>query len=542
MEKRLVKIEDHLLKRFIYIVMFAFLFLPITACHKHDKLDNRTLYLHLSADPSTLNPIVTNDGNESAINAHLYESLLARDKDSLEFIPSLAERWTISPDHLRFRFYLRKDVLWHNGKPLTADDVVFSYKIIMHPQVADQFLKVYYADIKDVIKIDDYTVEFIYRDENYLALGFCGSMPILPKSVFYVDEKNIKKGELHPFNSHPNNRFPIGTGPYKFEKWDTGKAVVLVRNDNYYGKKPAIEKVVFRIINEQTVALQMLKKGEIDIMGLRPIQWARQTNSEKFNSQFSKLEYYLPRFSYIGWNAEKLYFSDKEVRKALTMLINREAILDKLFYGLGKQVTSPLYINSAEYNKNVAIIPYNPSEAKKILAERGWIDHDNDGVIDRNGVPFKFVFSIVNSSEEALRLATVIKEDFAKAGIVVTIDRFEWSIYLQKINERKFDAVSLSWSLGYDPDLYQLWHSSQIKGGDNFVGFKNAEADKIIVNVRSEFNRNKRLEMFHRFHEIVYDEQPYTFLFCTPSLQVVSKRFKNVIVHNAGLDYTEWEL
>ena len=205
-------------------------------------------------------------------------------------------------------------------------------------------------------------------------------------------------------------------------------------------------------------------------------------------------------------------------------------------------MTGPFYLNSKDYNHAVGVIPYDPAKGRALLAAAGWADTDKDGILDRNGKKFTFTFTISSNSKFAERLATIMKEDFAKAGIQMEINRYEWAVFVKKLDERDFDAVTLAWSLDWDGDQYQLWHSSQISAGSNFCSFSNPEADELILKARLAFDRSERMRLNHRFHEIINDEQPYTFLFCSPALVAVSKRFDNVKVHVLGLNFTEWKV
>ena len=495
--------------------------------------DPSSLYMYLPAEPDTLNPITATDSYATTINNHLYETLIDRDWDSLEPVPLLAERYTVSPDKLRFRFYLKKGVLWSDGTEFTADDVVYSFNMIKDPKVACAHLKVYYVDVKECRKIDRYAVEFSYVRPYFMALEFCGEMPIVPKHLF---------DDGTDFNTHKNNRHPVGTGPYVFKSWKTGTGIELVRNEKYRGGKPDIKTVVYRIVPEINVALQMLKKGDLDVMGVRTIQWERQTNSEKFKENFYKLKYFQPQYSYIGWNARRPFFADRRVRLAMTHLVDREALVDKLAFGHGRVVSGNFYIFSKNYDSRIKPWPYDPERARELLDEAGWSDHDGDGIRDKNGVPFSFTFTISSGSKFAERLSTIIKEDFSKIGINVDINRYEWAVFVQKVENRDFDAVTLGWNLGYSGDPYQLWHSSQVEKGSNYCSFINAEADRIIEDARKEFNEDKRVRMYHRFHAILHHEQPYTFLFCPNELAVVSRRFSNVKVHVRGLNLKEWKV
>lgn len=449
----------------------------------------------------------------------------------------MAERWEVSPDRKQFTFYLRKEIRWHDGRPLSVDDIVYSYERIMDPKVDAPHLRVYYQDLARVEKIDERTVRFTYRHPYFMALEFCGTIPIVPRHLFESGDD---------FNSHPQNRAPVGMGPYRFVAWETGKKITLVRNEDYWGRvvgrMPEIRKIRFEVVAEDTVALQILKKGEIDFAGLRPISWVRQTDSPRFQSRFEKYQFYTPGYSFIAWNMRRPFFSDRRVRRAMTMLVNREEILKKLNFGLGRIVTGPFYIESKDYNKGVAPIPYDPAGAKKLLEEAGWRDTDGDGLLDREGVPFRFEFLIPSGRRFAERLSTILKEDLQKAGIAMEIRRLEWALFIKNLDDRTFDAVTLGWVFGFEQDPYQVWHSSQSGKGSNFVGLESAEADRLILEGRKEFDRHRRAALYQRLHAMIDEVQPYTFLYSSPYLVALDRRFENVNIYPGGMDPIEWRI
>ena len=261
-----------------------------------------------------------------------------------------------------------------------------------------------------------------------------------------------------------------------------------------------------------------------------------------FQENFDKLSYFTPNYSYIGWNSKRPFFADKRVRTALTHLVNRELILDKILYNLGAIVTNPFYINSPEYDKSIEPYPYNPAKAEELLKKAGWVDHDGDRIRDKDGVKFAFEFLIPGGSETGEKIATILKEELDNMGIRMDIRKTEWAVFTARLNDRNFDAVTLAWSMGVESDPYQIWSSTQAERGSNFIGFKNEEADKLIEEARTEFDRGKRKELYRKFAEIVHEEQPYTFLFCRKSTVAVNKRFENVIVYPLGIDLLEWHV
>lgn len=493
--------------------------------------DGDWLIHHLSAEPATLNPITATDAYASNINEFIYESLLKRDERTMELVPQLADSWEIADDHLTYVFHLKKTVKWQDGEPFTARDVLFSYQRIMDPKVDAPHLRNYYQDIEKVELLDDYTVRYRYRIPYYRALDFCGGIPIVPAHLFKESED---------FNKHPIGRQPVGTGPYKLVKWDTGKEIVLVRDENYWGAKPHLLRIVYKIITEPTAALHVLKQGGLDMMSLRPIQWARQTQSKRFEEDFRKLKYYLPSYSYLGWNSRRPFFADKRVRRAMTMLMDRETFLRKILLGLGTVISGPFYVNSPDYDKSIPLYPYDPQGAVALLKEAGWEDRDGDGILDKDGKPFSFEFLLSAGSRTGEQIATVLQENLKDVGIRMSIRKLEWAVFIQRIDDRDYDACTLGWSMGWESDPFQIWHSSQADKGSNFVGFRNEEADRIIEAARQEFDAEKRRNMYHRFHALVHEEEPYTFLFTTEALVAVSRRFENVNVFAMGLAPREW--
>ena len=511
----------------VFVALFA------GSCHFQVPKDAELLVWHLSAEPDTLNPLTSTDVYSSRIDSFLFDNLLKRNNETLAFEPQLAERWTISADKKILTFYLRPGIRWHDGVPVTVDDIIYSYERIMDPSVDAAHLRVYYQEIERVNKVSESIVEFVFRRPYFMALNFCSGIPIVPRHLYENGEN---------FNQHTQARAPVGNGPYRFVHWKTGRSIRLERNPDYWGPIPRIKEIEFRIIPEDTVALQVLKKGGLDLAGLSPIQWVRQTGSEKFKEQFAKYKYYTPGYSFIGWNMRRPYFKDRKVRRALTQLVDREAILRTLNFDLGQIVTGPFYVEGPDYNHDVQPYPYDPERATALLSEAGWSDHDGDGILDKDGQQFSFEFLIPSGRRFAEQLATIIKEDYRKAGIQVEIRKLEWALFTQKLNDHSFDAVTLGWSFGFEQDPYQVWHSSQAERGSNFVGYRDEESDRWIDEARVIFDRDERAALYHKLHARIHELQPYTFLFANPSLVALDRRFQNVRVYPVGLDPLEWDL
>lgn len=521
------------MKKIFSSLLLCFFLLATFSCTYRVTRDSKSLLVALPADPEILNPLISSDAYSSTVLSRIYESMLERDNKTLAFKPMLAESWEIGEDKRTYTFHLRRDVKWQDGVPFTADDVLYTFERLRDPKVDAASLRGYYQDVELFKKLDSYTIQARYRIPYFKALEMVGSLPILPKHIFDTGED---------FNRHPANRHPLGTGAYSFHSWKSGQKIVLTRNEEYWGKKPDIRSVIYQIIPDATVSFQMLKKGSLDFSSLRSIQWARQTDNESFASRYDKYKFYSPNYSYIGWNLRKPYFSDKRVRQALAMALDREKILEKQLYGLGEIVTGPFYRFGPAYNEDITPFSFNLQKAAALLDEAGWKDHDGDGIRDKDGVPFRFHFLISNGSKFAKSIGLFLREELEKLGIEVNIDQLEFASILKKIQEHDFDAITLAFSLPFDQDPYQLWHSSQAEKGSNVIGFKNSEVDKLVLQGRAELDPEKRAEIYKRIHAILHEEQPFFFLFTNPSLVAISKRFSNVQIYKAGFDSVEWKV
>lgn len=514
----------------------AFLLLALfllAACSVRVERDPQELVENMGADPTILNPILSTDAYASEIEGQVYESLFEYDKETLEFVPRLATHWEVAPDKLHYTFHLRQDVHWHDGQPFTADDVIYTFEKIRDPQVDAPAARQTYRDVEKIEKLSEFSVRFTYQRPYFRGFLIVGALSVIPKHIF---------DDGSDFNTHPANRRPVGTGPYRFAAWETGRKITLVRNDAYWRATPAITKRVYKIIPDANAAFQLLKKGGLDVMGVRPIQWKHQTTSKKFAEQFSKYRYYLPNFSYIGWNMRRPFFADKRVRRALAMLLDRPGILAKKLYGEGEIVTGSFYRFSESYDATIPPWPFDPAEAKRLLDEAGWIDHDGDGIRDQGGVPFRFTLLFGAGSSSGTSIGLFLREELLRVGIELELQQLEWTAFIKLLDERRFDSIFLSWALPPDQDPFQLWHSSQVDEGSNIVGFKNATADRLIEEASGEFDAKRRAELFRQLHRILHDEQPYAFLFAQPSLVVVQKRFANVKEYRLGLEPLEWRI
>jgi peptide/nickel transport system substrate-binding protein len=468
---------------------------------------------------------------------YIFEPLLAYDFDEVKLKSWLAESYEVSDGGKEITFRLRDDIHFSDGVPITADDVVFTYETIMNPLVDASNLAQKFVDIEKVVKVDERVVKFYMKRPYFKSLETCAltwDIGIHPKHIYQFDD-------AEEFNKRVSN--PIGSGPFVFEKWDVGSKIVLRRNENYWGAKPKLEKIVFKFITNASACLQALRSHEIDLMIPQPEQFADLVEDEEFNKEFRCLSYWTPwtPFYYMGWNMDKVFFKDRRVRLALTHVVNRKYIVDYLLKGHAEMISSPFYIKGPDNNPDIEPWPYDLQKARELLDEAGWVDSDGDGIRDKDGVALRFNFTYSADSDLYQRLAKLFKDDAAKAGIEVVPEPYEWSVLLPKLSDREFDSMVMGWGGDILEDPYQIFHSSQIGNrACNYVGFRNAEADILMERARATLDEKERTKIFHRLHKILHEEQPYTFLFTRPTFRLVDKRFKNVKVYKLGLKYWEW--
>lgn len=514
--------------------LFVFVFVFLTSCANITAVAPDKLRMQIPMEPPSLNNLSLSEEAATTVNGYVFDKLVKIDLDTLKYIPALAQSWEKKPDHRTFVFHLRRDVKWHDGVPFTAHDVVASFKKILDPSFNAPSLKASYQDVESYTALDDHTVECRYKKDYFLAFDFCSTIYLAPKHLI---EKQAD------FDASSFSRHPIGTGPYRFKEWITNSKIVLERNEDYWGPKPQIKTIEFKVIPDPSIALQILKKGELDVFELTSVvQWAKQTNSKKFLDRFEKFTYPDLQFNYLGWNHARDLFSDARVRTALTQLIDLKTINETLNFGLGQVVTGPFFLFSKQYNTTIKPLAYDVAKAQSLLRESGWADHDGDGLMDRGGKKFTFTFIYPSASVMAERLSTILKEDFRRAGIVMEIQRLEWGAFLERIMARDFDATMLAWSTPLEFDPFQVWDASlvAVPGSSNFISFVDEEGSDLIRQARVEMDEEKRNALYWKFQERLYAQQPITFLATRPEMVVVSKRFNNVNLHKLGLDVLEW--
>ncbi len=477
-------------------------------------------------DASNLLPVLSSDSASSQISGYVYNGLLKYDKD-INLIGELAESWEISEDNLTITFHLRKGVKWHDGAPFTSADALFTYQLYVDPKTPTAYAEAY-RQVAKAEAPDPYTFRVTYDKPYAPALGSWG-VSMHPKHL--LEGQDITKSPLA--------RKPIGTGPFKLVEWKSGEKIVLESNPDYFDGEPYLKRVVYRIIPDQSTQFLELQSGGLDYMGLTPIQYETQTDTPAFNRRFNKYKYLAFGYTYLGYNLSRPLFQDKRVRQALSLAIDKQELIDGVLLGLGQVATGPYKPGAWYYNTEVKRYPYNPEQAKALLAEAGWADNDGDGVLDKDGRSFSFTIVTNQGNDLRVKSGEIIQRRFKEIGVDIKLRVVEWSSFLKEfINPGNFDATILGWSIGFDPDQYNIWHSSKTGPRElNFIRYNNAEVDELLEKGRRTFDQAERKKLYSRFQEILAEEQPYTFLYIGEALPVVAKRFRGIEAAPIGIRY-----
>lgn len=520
-------------------------------------------------DPDTLNPITSSDNVSEAFQRQVCEYLAYRDfGDPDTFVPALAESWEFDEPNLEFTIHLRKGVKWHpmtlpDGTPLpetefTSRDVKFSFDCVLNPSVEAAHIRSYYENRVTVTPVDKYTVKVRWSEPYFLAEEYTlYGVPMIPRHVYSVDEHgepislDFSSAEFaEGFNNHWANTRLCGTGPMRFQEWKRNERLVLVRNPDYWGAPYYFSRVVMRAISNPNTVLQLALAGDLDSAGIsEKDQYIQAKDNANVKAGKVKLfDYDYPGYRYIGYNLDREIFKDKRVRWALSHAVPIDTIIQNVFHGLATPVSGPFLPGSSSSDPSIAPVPYDLDKARALLDEAGWKDTDQDGVRDKllggAKVPLRYDLMIYSDTTMYRTIAELIKENCRQIGVDVQITPAAWALMLQKLRKREFDAAMLGWSMSWTQDPYQLWHSSQADEPDssNHVAYRNPEVDKAIEELRVTFDHAKQVELYHKIHRLIYDDQPYTFLLADKATGAANGRIENIHFYRLrpGLDSREW--
>ncbi len=491
----------------------------------------------MTGNISGLIPNVLTDSASFDVGSMIYSGLVTRDRD-LSLIGELAESWKFSQDCLDLTFKVRKNVRWHDGRPFTAADVVFTYETMINPKTPTAYREDFKA-VEAVSAVDPYTVRIRYKQPYAKAVQSWGVW-MLPKHVL---EPYVREGRLREAPENRSN--PIGTGAYRFSEWKPGEKVVLVANPDYFEGRPYLSRVVYRIIPSQATIFLELKAKGVDSAGLTALQFKRQTEYPAFRKAYQKYQYPASAYTYLGFNHKDPRFADRRVRQAIAHAINKRELIDGVLLGLGREATGPYKPGTWAYNPNVRTYSHEMRRARELLAAAGWKDTNAEGLlVNRQGQPFTFELMTNQGNDERKKVAEIVQASLKELGIQVDIRVIEWASFLKEyIKKRRFEAIILGWGIGLDPDQYEIWHSSKTGADElNHISYANPEVDALLAEGRRSCVQEDRKTYYFRLQEILAEDQPIVFLYFRDALPVVSSRVRGIVPGPNGIRYNfnEW--
>jgi peptide/nickel transport system substrate-binding protein len=514
-----------------------------------------------------LTPLLSGDAYADRVQGEVLESLATRDPRTLEWKGLLAQSWAIHdhtkerqtyidaqkklgktdeqiakdpkcPDAIDIEFTLREGLHFSDGVPLTPDDVVYTYNLIMNPAIAAPRYRAYLERIKAVKKTGPQTVQFIFAEPYFQAFEQAASLSVMPEHFY-------KQFTPQQFNQSVG--LLLGSGPYRMsdpKSWKPGNLIQLVRNESYWGVAPAFNQLVYKEITGDKARLATFRNGDLDIFGASPEQYRQLIADKELMKRDQAFDFQNPigGYGFIAWNEKDPLFADKHVRQALTMLLDRQRMIDQILLGYAVIATGPFNPQSQQYNPDVKPWPNDVEEAKKLLTAAGFHTGSDGVLVSPEGKAFKFRLTYPAGSAIYDKMVLFVKDAYAKAGIVVEADPLEWAIFTDRLNNKNFQAISLGWTSGIESDIYQMFHSSQmVPGGDDFISYQNPKLDATIDEARQMMDESKRMALWRKAHAILHEDQPYTFLWFGKTLQFVDRRIMNVQRVKLGLNpLEEW--
>ncbi len=507
------------------------------------------------AQPAKLTPYISSDVYSTRVLDRVCESLSSFDPKTLRMVGALADGWQIDPNGLWIRAHINPRARFSDGTPVTSEDVRWTYMdFINNPLIEAERARSTQDNLKEVKVVDGLTVDFMFKEAFFTNILIALGNPILPKHYYAKFEPSqINQGTGVTMGSGPFRLAKLPSGPEDLtNQWTPGQDVVLVRNEQYWAEKPSLERLRFKSIKDDLGRLVAFRNGEGSMMMPTSPQFNKVIKEEP---EFEKSNYALKwtnmrcGYSFIAWQCGPRAgkgltpFVDKRVRRAMTMLLDRERMIRDIWDGIGIVSKGPNNPESPASDPAVKPLPFDPEKGKALLAEAGWKDRDGDGILENEkGDKFTFEYTYATGGEISERLARFVKDSYGKAGIVVTTRPVDWSRYQELLKLRDFDAITMGWGANSpESDPRQIFHSESIKeGGDNFTQWVNKDCDALIEKGRRTMDEATRMEVWRQFEACIAEDQPYTFVRVAPWLRFVKKDFGNVNTYKTGLEPQEY--
>jgi peptide/nickel transport system substrate-binding protein len=490
-----------------------------TAEDQKKPQEGGTVIRRLSGDIATLNPVMAQSANDRMVDFYLHTPMVHFDA-GLQPIPALAEKWDISDDGKLYTFHLNPSATFSDGSSVTAADVLFTLKKIVDPtseapQIAGAFDQL---DLRSTRVVDAHTILIGFKEGISPQLAHFNDLLVIPEHVY-------SRGD---FKVDYTSKV-VGCGPYRLVRRVPGKEILLERRPEYWGPRPYLQRVLFKVIADDTTSWNAMKRGEIDETIISTDTWLAESRRSELTKTIDFRRFYTLNYNYVAWNNRNPTLSDKRLRRALAMCIDLKSIIENLYHGTARAMNGPFTPDQWAYNPDVPVIEYNPAEALRTLRSLGWLDTNRDGALDKGGKGLKLEMLVVGGSVASNPFAQLFQAELKKIGVELDIVSLDFATLIQRVLAGNYESAYLSWNLDPDPDPFALFHSSQFPPrGQNLVFYSNPETDRLMEEGRREFEQSKRKTIYQQVHALLAADQPYTWTLQVSSKWAINKRIRDV--------------
>jgi peptide/nickel transport system substrate-binding protein len=478
----------------------------------------------VTSDFATLIPTLARDSTSNSAIYNIYDALFRIDPVKLVPIPWLVTDYEVSDDQMTYTFHLRQDVRFHDGVPLTSEDVKFSIEALLDEHNSAVLLG-RLNTITEVVVVDDYTFEI------HLAQPYAPLISYLADTGSEILPKHLLEGEdllATDFLKHP-----VGTGAFKFQEWAAGDHIILVANDDYFMGRPKLDRLVYRIVPDSASLVAALKTGEVDVAGVAA------TDIPQVTGEPALQVYETPSncFYTVGVNLSQERFQDKRVRQAIMYALPREQMVAELLEGHGYVAQSYLPRQNWAYNPDTKpVYNYDPEKAKQLLADAGWVDTDGDGVVDKDGEPF--AFSLLSYTTIQAGYNETIQQALKDIGIQMDIQLLDWPTFLTvAFVDKNYDAFTVNMCVPLDPHNPTVWGC-----GTNAFYFCDEKFDELGREAVAVTDIQKRIPIYHEMADLLWEEMPRFLLYSATSLRVANTRVVMGQASPANYTLNSWTL
>ena len=498
--------------------------------------EDEWLFCTVDGNPATLNPLFASSTYETRLVDLLSNSPFTFNaKMEWDLNRDLVEKLDVSEDKRTWTVKLKPGFTWQDGTPFTAHDIVYSYELQMDERVPVTNREGV-ERLESVKAIDDLTVQYVVKQPTPMSKWDI-YFSIVPKHLYEKGRAEDPTLKASPYYAQLN-RAPVGAGAYRFVEWKENDKIVLERWDDYKGTKGHFKRIIFRIIPDSNVQLLTFEKGETDEMNLTSKQFAVETvQSDAFKKIGVKGTAPQWIYAYIVWNTRgNPFFSDVRVRRAMSMAINTPLMIEKITYSLPQRAYGPFHPDSPMFNPEIKLIPVDLKAAAALLDEAGWKIDPETGWRKKGERQFSFTLTLPQGNPTSVEMAAIIQQDLKTIGVEMKTLIIEWATFQERNRKHEFEASTAAWGTGTDPDLTRnIFGTPAIDDGRNYGCYSNPKIDELYDLGAKEFDEKKRMKIYQEIGKLIYDDQPYTFLWSRPTLWAFNKRIRGVVFSPRGV-------